>query len=153
MLCGKWEWFPREFASDAHQPVPGALANGHGAANGKGIGTANGRSSAGSQGSDHSVHRSETLTLLPAHTHAHAQTRIAPTGMHLLPSTGTSGGSGGSYHEREREYDGASSLYRTSQHGPTPLKVAMLPGVNEVCPCIVMLMHAVTGIVRGMRRA
>ena len=57
---------PAIHPSGAHQPAPGALANGHGAANG------NGRSSTGSQGSDRSVHRSDTLPI----PHPHAQTSM-----------------------------------------------------------------------------
>ena len=109
---------PAIHPSGAHQPAPGALANGHSAASMNG--TANGRSSTGS---DRSVHRSDTLPI----PHSQTSTRLGPTGTHLLPSTGSS--------YREREYDGSHSPYhasaRSSQRGPTPPGIATLPGSNE----------------------
>ena len=91
---------PAIHPSGVHQPAPGVLANGHGAASMNG--TANGRSSTGS---DRSVHRSDTLPLPHPHAQTLTSTRLGPTGMHLLPGTS----SGGSY--CERKYDGAHSPY------------------------------------------
>ena len=66
--------------SGAHQPAPGSHTNGH--------------SSGGSQGSDRSVHRTETL---PVHGATPAGARLAPTSTHLLSQS--------SYTRHDRDYD------------------------------------------------
>ena len=99
---------PAIHPSGAHQPAPGSHTNG--------------RSSGGSQGSDRSVHRTDTH---PVHGAAPAGARLGPTGTHLLSQS--------SYtrHDRDYDRDGGSPYHpssRSTQRGPTPPGIATLPG-------------------------
>ena len=96
--------------SGAHQPAPGSHTNG--------------RTGGDSQGSDRSVHRSDTI---PVHPSAQPG-RLGPTGTHIL--------SQGGYARHDRDYDHGASPYHSSAHaharavqrGPTPPGIATLPG-------------------------
>ena len=99
---------PAIHPSGAHQPAPGSHTNG--------------RSSGGSQGSESSVHRTETL---PIHGADPAGARLGPTGTDLLSQS--------SYTRNDRDYDRDSgSPYhpslRSTERGSTPLGIVTLPG-------------------------
>ncbi|KAI1790672.1 hypothetical protein LXA43DRAFT_1083153 [Ganoderma leucocontextum] len=100
--------------SGAPQAAPGSLTNGR------------------ISGSDRHVHRTDTIQ---AHPSSQSQSRLGPSGTHLLSGSQ----SGYVRHERDRDHDrdrdqGASSYHhsysasRSSQRGPTPPGIAILPG-------------------------
>ncbi|TFK82304.1 hypothetical protein K466DRAFT_648057 [Polyporus arcularius HHB13444] len=114
--------------SGAAQAAPGSMSNGRVAA---------------SQGSDRSIHRTDTMPVHPSQSQL--QSRLGPSGTHVLASQSSYGRH--EHHDRERErererdrdrdrdlhspYRQSQSSYsqsRSSQRGPTPPGIATLPG-------------------------
>ena len=108
ILAGQLRAAPPPRHPSAHPPAPGSHTNG--------------RSGGGSQGSDRSIHRPDTL---PVHGADPAGARLGPTGTHLLSQS--------SYTRYDRDYDrDVHSPYhpssRSTQCGPTPSRIVTLPG-------------------------